>query len=375
MVDLQSGKPTLLSDGKRMRSIWRPSDGNGEPSRHLVERSITTLKGHPTWKLFIDDIELPILRGSANEPPHYVYLGDKACYTIWCTALYTKDEMREFWPFDFDNLGNVKTGRKNRGGPAYSDEDETIFAKTPLRGKKKWYEFLGAPEEVTDYAPIRPKKKTRAEIEVEKEYAERDRIERDDSEDVPQSELLRSPQPALAIDGTPVRDTDDIDPSRPLPFPSPHIPYQSPERLLPENSLSLGLKPLPLSSRTVVNPVGTQQTPRKRKLIQPFDVSSSESSPVMSSPKRTSLGSDPMQTPLRVVPTSFSMDGASDYDGSYNVGMDGANDCDSEYYDTLAERCTRAQITRPESGLQSGLQYVRGNVAQLKEEIETLVRS
>ncbi|KAF2678249.1 hypothetical protein K458DRAFT_317266, partial [Lentithecium fluviatile CBS 122367] len=146
MADSQTNRQELISDGKRLRQIWSPHDGNGESARHLVERSLNTVRGHPTWKLFMGDIELPILRGSEKEPPHHVYLDDKACYTIWCSNSYTKQELREFWPFDFDHLGNVRMGRKNRGRLAYFDVGKTKVAKSPLRAKGRWYEYLGAPE-------------------------------------------------------------------------------------------------------------------------------------------------------------------------------------------------------------------------------------
>lgn len=160
----------MISDGKRMRPVWKPGDGDGDSARHLVERSLGTLKGHPTWKVFDKEIFLPIIPGSEYEPPRYVYLDDKACYTIWRAQAYTKGELRDYWPFDFDHLGNIKTGRKNRGYPAYLGDSEMQYAQAPMRGKKM-YAFCGELE-VTGYAPLRPKFKTKMEALVAQEFAQ-----------------------------------------------------------------------------------------------------------------------------------------------------------------------------------------------------------
>jgi hypothetical protein len=157
MANSRSSVPQMTSDGKRMRVVWKPGDGDGDSSTYLVERSINILKGHPTWKVFMGDIDLPIERGSKNEPPHYVYLDDRACYYIYLSKMYSKEELKMFWPFDFSNQGQIKQGRKNRGRVAYLDDSCVKIAKGPLRGKEKWYEFSGDPEVVAYYA-IRPKK-------------------------------------------------------------------------------------------------------------------------------------------------------------------------------------------------------------------------
>jgi hypothetical protein len=243
MANPSSENPTMLSDGKRTRPVWRPGDGNGDPSRHTIERTIGQMKGHPTWKLFMGEVEIPIIIDTLSEPPHYVYLDDKACYTIWCTKAYTNEELREFWPFDFDHQGNISTARKQRGRPAYSDEEETRFAKVPLRYKGKSYEFFGAPE-VTDYAPRKPRKKTKAEMEVEAEIAKLERMEA----------------------------AGELPPEVPV--------TQPPNRRTPELS-KMGLKSLPLSPRPVAGPFGDhpQQTSRKRRLSQLSDASSTNTSP------------------------------------------------------------------------------------------------
>jgi len=147
--DLAASAPgksqTMISDGKRMRVMWEEGDGNGDASTYLIERTQSTIKGHPTWKVFCGDVADPIIRGK-NEPPRYVYLDDKACYAVWSSQLYSKQELKGFWPFDFDHVGKIKSGRKNRGRPAYLDDSCTEYAHGTLRNKNKVYEFCGAPD-------------------------------------------------------------------------------------------------------------------------------------------------------------------------------------------------------------------------------------
>ncbi|KAF2471839.1 uncharacterized protein BDR25DRAFT_354347 [Lindgomyces ingoldianus] len=135
----------MISDGVRPRTLWKPGDGDGDPSSHTVHRSINTLRGHPTWKLFAGDIPLPVQRGSLAEPPHYIYLDDKACYTIFCSKAYNKVELRKYWPWDFDHLGNIKQDRKNRGRPAYLDDSHKEFATGPRRTPAGPHTFSGEP--------------------------------------------------------------------------------------------------------------------------------------------------------------------------------------------------------------------------------------
>ncbi|KAF9741511.1 hypothetical protein PMIN01_01050 [Paraphaeosphaeria minitans] len=165
----ESDIPAMLSDGKRMRVVWRPEHGDGEHMPHIVERTKSTLRGHPTWKFFVDDIIQPIVRGSQEEPPRHVYLDDEACYIIWKSQQYTDTELKTYWPFDFDHQGNIKTGRSNRGRPAWVDSDIPVIAKGKLRGKNKWYEFSGEPE-TTEYRPVRPANKSKMELQVETEW-------------------------------------------------------------------------------------------------------------------------------------------------------------------------------------------------------------
>jgi hypothetical protein len=153
-----------------MRAVWRPEFGDGEAASHIIHRSKTTLRGHPTWKLFVDIISQPIVRGSKQEPPRYVYLDDQACYTVWKSQQYTDIELQLYWPFDFDHQGNIKTGRPHRGRPAWTDSEVPEITKGKLRGKGKWYEFSGEPE-ITNYRPLRPATKTKIELQVEAEWA------------------------------------------------------------------------------------------------------------------------------------------------------------------------------------------------------------
>lgn len=154
-IDERPKFPELISDGKRMRTVWQPHDGDGDPNLDLVERNMYLVRGHPTWKVFMDEVHLPIRRGG-EEPPKYCYLDDRACHAIFYSDAYSKEERRDFWPWDYNHQGHIKQGRLNRGRPAYLDDSHTTFATAPLRGGKM-YTFFGAPEE-TEYRPRRPVK-------------------------------------------------------------------------------------------------------------------------------------------------------------------------------------------------------------------------
>lgn len=146
VADASDPSASFLSDGKRMRVLWSKDDGDGDPSPGMLINSKNTARGHPTWTLFCGTVANPIVRGE-SEPPHYVYLDDRACYAIWSSGVYTKVELAEYWPFDFEHTGRVKTGRPNRGRPAYADEARTKIATTLIR-KNIAYEFRGGVEEV-----------------------------------------------------------------------------------------------------------------------------------------------------------------------------------------------------------------------------------
>ncbi|CAN9083115.1 hypothetical protein CUC08_Gglean010238 [Alternaria sp. MG1] len=144
VATVPGSSPTMISDGKRMRVLWVNGHGDGDSTKSFIDRSKTTVRGHPTWKLFAGDVPSPIFRGR-REPPKYVYLDDRACYAIYSSKFYDEKELKTFWPYDFDNLGNIKASRPNRGRPAYLDTACTTYAKGPLRGgKTEGYEFCGA---------------------------------------------------------------------------------------------------------------------------------------------------------------------------------------------------------------------------------------
>jgi len=154
-----------------MRMVWRVGDGDGDSSAHVVERSMNLVRGHPTWKLFMDKVETPIKRGSTDEPPHYCYLDDRACFEIYSSNAYNNEELRKFWPWDFNHQGNIKQGRLNRGKPAWTDDSHLQTAQGKVRAKNQWYTFYGEAEE-GQYEPLRPKKKTHIEEQVAREFSE-----------------------------------------------------------------------------------------------------------------------------------------------------------------------------------------------------------
>ncbi|CAN9084100.1 unnamed protein product [Alternaria alternata] len=144
VATVPGSSPTMISDGKRMRVLWANGHGDGDSTKSFIDRSKTTVRGHPTWKLFAGDVPSPIFR-DRREPPKYVYLDDRACYAIYSSRFYDEKELKTFWPYDFDNLGNIKANRPNRGRPAYLNTACTKYAKGPLRGgKTEGYEFCGA---------------------------------------------------------------------------------------------------------------------------------------------------------------------------------------------------------------------------------------
>ena len=136
----------FASDGQRARAIWRAGDGDGDGEPYHIERIKHTKHGHPTWMFYIENTTTPIVRGSEEEPPHYVYLDDRACFDIWSSNAYTGQERCEFWPFDFDKQGNVRSGRPNRGNPSYADEANKKYNVGKVRIKAKTYTFSGAPQ-------------------------------------------------------------------------------------------------------------------------------------------------------------------------------------------------------------------------------------
>lgn len=322
--------PELISDGKCMRMVWKPGDDDGDSSQHLVERSMTTVRGHPTWKIFTSDLSLPIIRGSTTEPPYYVYLDDMACHTIWSARVYTDDELSVFWPFDFDYSGHIKMGRKNRGRPAYLDETKTTYAKAPVRGRKKWLEFTGEPDTAA-YVPLRQKTKTKVEKYIVKEPAGESGIR------------------ALSLPPRPFIDTSDD--HKPVSF--DQFAHQATAEELVNPNLKRGL-----SEAEFIKESQTPRTPPRHTFIQPFDISpSSESSPATPSPKRARFEMTPKKQILPMpVSSSFGGDGAND-------GVDGLHE------EPLVVRNLRNQNAQ----LQSQLKVERKRITDLEEDKRTLV--
>ncbi|KAJ4295241.1 hypothetical protein N0V90_007252 [Kalmusia sp. IMI 367209] len=285
-ADHQGSNADLVDDGLCVRKVWRPEHGNGDSTPHVIQRVKGTIKGHPTWKVYTSDVPHPILRGSRQEPPHYVYLEDRACYAIWKSMLYTYKELRTFWPFDFDHQGNIKAGRKNRGRPAWSDESETAYAKANLRAKGKYYEFTGAPA-VTDYKPKRPRVKTRMELQVEAEYAARFPVDPEDTSVITTMDKATKETPAS---GTPAK-----------------VMYPAGTSITNSNEL---YPARPFAKHTEL----TTRTPApKRKFIGPFEVSPTDSSPDSPTYKRVKLGSrkDPLLMRPSMPSTDLNADGGS----------------------------------------------------------------
>ncbi|KAF1969498.1 hypothetical protein BU23DRAFT_236150 [Bimuria novae-zelandiae CBS 107.79] len=303
----QSDVPAMISDGKRMRAVWRHKDGHGDSTQHVIDRVRTTLHGHPTWRIYVNDFVEPIVRGSEHEPPRYVYLDDKVCHAIWTSKQYNNEELRTYWPFDFDHQGNIKTGRPNRGRPAWTDGDVPEIAKGRLRGKKT-YEFSGEPD-VTEYAPVRPKMKTRMELEVEAEWAARKAQNAG-------SVSCTEGTPATADNvttpgGTPINDTHDPDRSPPTPrtarlekvsnlrsSPPKYPPPPPMTKPKPKQSIKDAAKVKPIPSPYSSTPV----TPPKRK-VGPFIDNSNPSD--SSGQKRTKLDERSSSVPAPVSPTQI----------------------------------------------------------------------
>jgi hypothetical protein len=157
------GAATTRHDGKRERVLWTEGDSNGDSNKELINRTLSTMKGHPTWKIYCGEPTDAIICGK-NEPPRYVYLDDRAAYDVLNSRIYTKLELKTFWPFDFDSTGNIRTKRLNRGNPAYADDSCLQYARGPLRGGQNMYEFSGAPE--VSQVPASPKKVEAKKVDV-----------------------------------------------------------------------------------------------------------------------------------------------------------------------------------------------------------------
>ncbi|KAG9188976.1 hypothetical protein G6011_05844 [Alternaria panax] len=249
--------PTMISDGQRMRVLWSEDHSDGDSTKSLIDRSKTTVRGHPTWKLFAGRVPSPIFRGK-REPPKYVYLDDRACYAIYNSKFYDKEELRIFWPYDFDNLGYIKANRPNRGRPAYLDMTCTTYAKGPLRGgKTQGYEFRGAPSSSREHAP-----QWRVRKEAERAHAKK----AEDSTKISLSGAIpaATPSPAfkqrVIIDprSHPICDISHVYPAKPVleqqdSIGNAHIKYErsNPLRRYEPGPIDGNLMPLSISDKAI----------------------------------------------------------------------------------------------------------------------------
>lgn len=132
----------LISDGQRLRVKWSKGDGDGNSSLYIIERSIAIKRGHPTWKVYCGDVE-----SDKEDVPKYIYLDDKAAYDIWKSEKWTKQDLKKFWPFDFDAMRRIMGRRVNRGRPAIGEGGEYLTGV--LRDKSKVFVFKGGPDHVS----------------------------------------------------------------------------------------------------------------------------------------------------------------------------------------------------------------------------------
>ncbi|KAF2866986.1 hypothetical protein BDV95DRAFT_598504 [Massariosphaeria phaeospora] len=328
-ADRSGSRPTLISDGRRMRQVWKLGDGDGDPSTHLVERSLNTLAGHPTWKVFDGPVSLPVERGSEDEPPHFVYLDDRACHAVHYSDAYTHEELKTFWPFDFNHQGHIRGGRRNRGRPAYLDDSYTAFAQGRLRGKDKWYEFSGAPE-FGEYAPARPTKPTKMEEQVAQEFAEQEKArEKASSETAEQAPSTpersgkrktimgspaktNTPPEAISPRGAALGNTDDVYPSSPIsrtPTTTQPRPRPTPSSSRSDNPFrygqTAGPQPLALTPRPYEgSPYGHLAAGNFRAMLRPYsgDLEQLTSKPAPAAPSPGTSARNPPANTLATRP-------------------------------------------------------------------------
>ncbi|KAL1651907.1 hypothetical protein SLS58_000030 [Diplodia intermedia] len=129
-------RPTM-SDGKVERAIWQPSDGNGDPSPELVENFRTKKPGHPTWKLYTGR-NVP-KQPTATNPPHFVYLDDKAAWDILHSKHWSAHDKHRFWSFDFTPQGRLSFTRANRGRPVYEKDGKSFCSIRRTKDKRYWF--------------------------------------------------------------------------------------------------------------------------------------------------------------------------------------------------------------------------------------------
>jgi hypothetical protein len=81
---------------------------NGTRDIEISAQSDTSPRSSPDMLNHLMTLTDPIVRGE-NEPPHHVYLDDRACYAVLVSKQYTNQELRVFWSFDFDQTGKIRT--------------------------------------------------------------------------------------------------------------------------------------------------------------------------------------------------------------------------------------------------------------------------
>lgn len=150
----------IVFDGKTNREVWQEGDGYGDADALVFERSRGYRTGHPTWKLFMGEVANPIKAGT-DEPPHRVYLDDKACHAIITSNFYSTGDLYKYWPYDFGQDGSLRINRPNRGRPAFTDDTQTEFAHVELSSMKRnhTYVFRGGSQEavktrVNQFTPL-----------------------------------------------------------------------------------------------------------------------------------------------------------------------------------------------------------------------------
>lgn len=129
-----------MFDGERERELWLPGDGPGDSDLDLVKSSVDRVGGHPTWRIYANDIPGGIVEGG-QKPPTRVYLDDKACFDIIQSRAFSGHSKGRNWPFDFTQHGGIRATRPNRGRPALLSDGITIGTCTKPSGT---YFFWGA---------------------------------------------------------------------------------------------------------------------------------------------------------------------------------------------------------------------------------------
>lgn len=151
-------------DGERLRDLWAPGDGSGDPDHDLIHNSHLHAHGHPTWKLFCGEL--------SDGPPPRVYLDDKAAYDVLQSGRFSGHQRSRAWPFDFGQHGNIRALRPNRGRPAMIDlpDGGEAIATVVKANSSGIYYFYG--EEGDPNTRNRKRKRPPGFVEIEQSPAE-----------------------------------------------------------------------------------------------------------------------------------------------------------------------------------------------------------